>query len=362
MKGMSSKEPVNIIEPTLSTQAGHCFSFVSALIRAGAGNAPLRLWVNKHAQLELQTGNIEIRRHFRRWSRRFQAYSLFRKLLSTPGKLFVSTASYTDLRLFDWAARETVPQNKAYFYVHWFRPSEAKFRQLRRIAQRQPNLVIFGPTPTVVDVFRSAGFTAARVVPYPISARQHFAEAQPFRHLLFAGAARRDKGFSHVVDLVEWLHAHHAAIPVTVQISAEHFGKYDAETLADIKRLQNIPYPYLHLLTDTLSVEQYEALFPGAIAIQLYDVNDFTDRISGVTLDAFSGGCPVLTTGGTWIARMAQRFDAGQVVARVESPQLLEAINLIIAEYRRYAGNASRAGVILQQEHSAGALHEALTA
>lgn len=362
MKGMPSKEQVNIIEPTLSTQAGHCYSFVGALIRAGAGDAPLRLWVNKRAHLDLATGHIEIRPHFHRWARRFQAYSLFRKLLSAPGKLFVSTASYTDLRLFDWAARDTVPPNKAYFYVHWFRPSDAKARQLQRIAQRQPNLVIFGPTPTVVDVFKSAGFAASRVVPYPISARQHIAEAQPFRHLLFAGAARRDKGFGRVVDLVEWLHAQHAAIPFTIQISAEHFGKYDAETRADIERLQNIPYPHLHLLTDTLSVAQYEALFPGAIAMQLYDVNDFTDRISGVTLDAFSGGCPVVTGGGTWIARMTQRFDAGQVVAGVEPPQLLEAIHRIISDYGRYAGNASRAGLILQQEHSAGALHEALTA
>lgn len=358
----SSVGPINIIEPTLSSQAGHCFSFVSALISAGSGNTPIRLWVNKYAQLDIQPDRIEIRRYFHRWARRFQAYRLFRKLLAEPGKLFISTATYTDLRLFDWAAREAVPQNKAYFYVHWFRPNDSKFQHLRHIAQRQPNLVIFGPTPTVVDVFRSAGFAAARVIPYPISARQHSAAAQPFRHLLFAGAARRDKGFAHIVDLVELLHVQQASIPFTVQISAEHFGKYDADTLADIKRLQNIPYPHLHLLTDTLSVEQYEALFPGAIAMQLYDVNDFSDRISGVTLDAFSGGCPVLTTGGTWIARMVQRFDAGQVVDGIESSHLLETNHLIISEYGRYAENASKAGVILQQEHSAGALHEALTA
>lgn len=361
-KDESFMQPINIIEPTLSSQAGHCYSFVSALISASSGNAPIRLWVNKYAQLELQPDRIEIQRYFYRWARRFQAYRLFRKLLSEPGKLFVSTASYTDLRLFDWAARETVPQNKAYFYVHWFRPSESKLQHLRRIAQRQPNLVIFGPTPTVVDVFRSAGFAAARVVPYPISARQYSVAVQPFQHLLFAGAARRDKGFARIVDLVELLNAQQASIPFTVQISAEHFGKYDVETLADIKRLQSIPYPHLRLLTDTLSVEQYEALFPGAIAMQLYDVNDFSDRVSGVTLDAFSGGCPVLTTGGTWIARMVQRFDAGRAVEMVESPHLLETIHLIIAEYGRYAENASKAGIILQQEHSAGALHEALTA
>ncbi len=353
---------INIIEPTLSSQAGHCFSFVNSLIRASSGDVPIRLWANKNAQLELQPSHIEMRQYFHRWARRFQAYRLFRKLLTEHGKLFISTATYTDLRLFDWAAKVAVPRNKVYFYVHWFNPTASKLQQLKLIAMRQPNLNIYGPTPSVVDVFKEAGFLEAKVIPYPISTRQKKLEIAPpeFRHLLFAGAARRDKGFSQVVDLVEYLHEQQLTIPVTIQVSAQHSGKYDAETLSDIKRLQQIAYPYLHLLRDTLSVDEYEMLFPGAIALQLYDVNDFSDRISGVTLDAFSGGCPVLTTGDTWIARMVERFDAGLIINRIDPPHLLEMILLIISEYGRYTVNASQAGAVLQQEHSADSLYEAL--
>jgi hypothetical protein len=356
-------EEINVIEPTLSSEAGHCYSFVSALIKANSGSLPLRLWVNRRAEMEFDDSHVEVRKHFFRWLRRTQGYWLYRELLAAPGKLFLSTATYTDLRLFDKAARGTVPPRKAYFYVHWFNSSAAKLRQLRRIAARQPNLVIFGPTPTVVDVFREAGFAGAKVIPYPISPRQtpQAVGKQEFRHLLFAGAARRDKGFQQVVDLVEHLHLQQSSIPVTIQMSAAHFGKYDADTLADIQRLKDTPYRYLELLTQTLSVAGYEALFPGALALQLYSANDFSDRISGVTLDAFSGGCPVLTTAGTWIARMVERFDAGTVTAETSPQQILGKIVGIIAAYDRYAANAAIAGRALQQENSASMLYEALT-
>lgn len=357
-------EEINVVEPTLSSEAGHCYSFVNALIKANSGKVPLRLWVNRRAEMNFDDEHIEVRRHFHRWLRRPQGYLLYRRLLTAPGKLFLSTATYTDLRLFDMAAREVLPSRKAYFYVHWFNPDKSKLFHLRRIAQRQPNLMIFGPTPTVVDIFREAGFAGASVIPYPISSRRHLqiGGAQRFRYLLFAGAARRDKGFRQVVDLVEYLHRQHASIPIAIQMSSEHFGKYDADTLADIERLRGIPYPHVRLILQTLGAREYEELFPGAITLQLYSTHDFLDRISGVTLDAFSGGSPVLTTAGTWIARMVERFAAGQVVQDISLPQLIDRIDDLIGSYKHYAEAAVDAGNALQQENSASMLYEALTA
>lgn len=355
-------EGIDIVEPTLNSEAGHCYSFVSALIRANSQGLPLRLWIGRGAGVSFGDGYVEVRRHFHRWLRRLQGYRLYRRLLESPGKLFLSTATYTDLRLFELAARDLVPPHKAYFYVHWFNPSSAKLRHLQRIARRQPNLVILGPTASVVEVFREAGFADVRLVPYPVSRCERQAAPQPFRYLLFAGAARRDKGFRQVVELVELLHSRQSSIPVTVQVSAEHFGKYDAETLGDIERLKGVPYPHLRLLSQTLSENEYRAMFSGALVLQLYSTSDFSDRISGVTLDAFSGGCPVLTTADTWIARMVERFGAGQVVQDTSSPQLLACIEDIIARYDQYAGAAVTAGNTLQQENSASLLYQALTA
>lgn len=353
---------INIVEPTLTSDAGHCSSFINSLLRANSGHTAFRLWVNRQAEMNFNSGHVEMRRYFYRRLRRLQNYFLYRKLLKSANKLFISTAGRTDLLTLVWAARGTIPVGKVYLYFHWFNPSAKKIRSLKKLAIRQPNLVILGPTPTVVDIFKDAGFVDARVVPYPITPRKanSIVHPNPFRYLLYAGAARQDKGFKKIVDLIEYLHINNSQIPVTIQTSAEHFGKCDAETMADIERLKSIPYPYLALRTEVLNPEEYEALFAGAIVIQLYSTTDFSDRVSGVTLDAFSGGCPVISTSNTWIARMVERFDAGSVVNSMSADTVLKSVTTIISDYSRYNRNAIKAGQTLQQENSADMLYQVL--
>jgi glycosyltransferase involved in cell wall biosynthesis len=354
---------INIVEPTLMSDAGHCNSFINALFMASTGAIPFRLWVNRKAEVAFNYGYVEMRRYFYRRVRRLQSYFLYRKLLKSANKIFVSTAGRTDMLMLDWAARGAISPSKVYLYFHWFNPNARKLNSLKKMAVRQPNLVILGPTQSVVNVFKEAGFSDARIVPYPITPREISSSASrsDFRYLLFAGAARQDKGFKQVVDLVEYLHLQKSRIHVTIQTSAENFGKCDSETIANIERLNSIPYPYLMMRTEVLSTSEYEELFSGAIAIQLYSTKDFTDRVSGVTLDAFSGGCPVVTTSGTWIARMIERFDAGLVTDNLSPDSVLKSVKVIISNYSRYSENANKAGQVLQQENSANNLYTVLT-
>lgn len=353
---------INVVEPTLRTEAGHCYSFISALCRSGDPAQAIRLWASRHAELAFSGGNVSVTKYFFRRIRRWQSYFLYRSLLRTGDKIFVSTAGHTDMLLLDWAAQGVVAPNKVSLYVHWFNPSERKLASLRSIARKQPNFDIYGPTETVVNVFRQAGFSSAQVVPYPISQRAAgpAPEHQPFRHLLYAGAARRDKGFSQVVDLVEHLHRLGLAIPMVLQTSAEQFGKYDATTQADLQRLQAIGYAHLELRPSTLDAAAYADLYRGAICLQLYDAEMFADRISGVTLDAFSAGSPVVSSAGSWIARMVSRFDAGLVVDANSPGPVLDAVRKQIAEYAYYQRQARAAGDVLQQENSADSLYRLL--
>ena len=301
---------------------------------------------------------------FFRRIRRVQSYFLYKSLLKAPGKLFISTARNADLLMLDWAARGAViPPNKVYLYVHWFNASASKMARLKTIARKQPNLEIYGPTPSVIRVFQEAGFANARVVPYPISkpGAPAAAMAQPFRHVLFAGAARTDKGFSHVVDLVERLHKDGLRIPVVLQTSPEQAGKYDPAIRADLKRLGDIGYPHLRIHGETLDPSQYADLFRGAVCLQLYDAAAFADRISGVTLDAFSHGSPVISTAGSWIARMVERFGAGTIVDGTSPDEVLRAVQQQVAGYEGFAQRASAAGAILQEENSAQTLFDLLT-
>lgn len=362
MQKQHQREALNVVEPTLSTPAGHCYSFLKSLVDASGDKVPFKIWANRHASVTWQGGQIVMRRYFYRSVRRLQAYFLYRKLLRQDNKLFIATAGRADLLALHWAARGVIPPRKAYLYFHWFNPSASKMRSLKKMAVRQPDLVIMGPTPSVVNAFRESGFRDVRVVPYPITPRQieHIAESATFRHVLYAGAARADKGFSYVIDYIEYLENNKAKIPVVVQTSAEHFGKYDAGTLADIARLQASHYPYLTLKTEVLSEAEYADLYKGAIAIQLYRQADFADRISGVTLDAFSAGCPVVVTAGTWMARMVQRFDAGGVTENMSPDAVNDIVTKLIAEYPRVHANALNGGAALQQENSAGALYQTL--
>jgi glycosyltransferase involved in cell wall biosynthesis len=353
---------INVVEPTLTTEAGHCYSFITALCRSSDPSQQLRVWAARRAELTFSAPNVEIKKYFFSKIRRLQSFFLYKKLLNTAGKVFISTAGHTDLLLLDLASSGVIPPNKVFLYVHWFNPSERKLASLRQLARKQPHLEIYGPTATVTKVFQAAGFDRACMVPYPISSKDgRVARApQQFRHVLYAGAARRDKGFSQVVDLIEHLNARNLRIPVVLQTSAEKDGKYDATIQADLQRLDRIAYPFLRIRPDTLDAAGYAELFNGAICLQLYDASVFRDRISGVTLDAFSSGCPVVSTSGSWIAKMVQRFDAGTIVDDTSPDQVLGALERQIAGYRNFNERARVAGEILQEENDAGILSRLL--
>jgi glycosyltransferase involved in cell wall biosynthesis len=353
------KETIHVIEPTLSGEAGHCQSFLASLCRAGApGRSRFTVWGGKRATLPALTGaEVSLQRHFFRRIRRVQELFLLRRLLAGGERIFISTAGRVDMVLLDLATRGSVAPGRVFLFFHWVRPSAKKLAYFRKIARRHPELVILGPTASVVDVFKECGFRHCSVVPYPITPLSS-AELPPapFRHLLFAGAARADKGFPHVVELLALLARQRLELPVALQTSGDHYDKHDPATAAALERIPVIDYPHLKLTPETLSQEAYFEMYSGAICLQPYDASAFADRISGITLDGLSMGAPVITSAGTWMARVVERFDAGAVVQSPAPELLLEASLRIHSDYARYQGNARRAGVALQQEHSAGHL------
>jgi len=241
------------------------------------------------------------------------------------------------------AAGKQIARNRVFLYFHWIRETPDKLQSLRRIAARQPNLVILGTTASVVDAFRRCGFAHVLRLPYPPTQAQHIGAAMSFSRLLYAGAARQDKGFRKVVDFVEFLAHRKEKIPVTIQVSADHYGKYDAATSEDITRLRATGYAPLELAADTRSPEDYAALFPGSICLQLYDRADFRDRVSGVTLDALAHGSPIVATAGTWMAKLIEPFGAGVAIEEPTAENLYAAITKIVNGYAGFRDRAFRA-------------------
>ncbi len=357
---------ITIVEPTLSSEAGHCHSFVESVCSARReGEDGITLYAGSRARLPRIAGmGVRVVPYFHRRIRRPEAFLLYRKLLREPGRIFVPTAGRADLTMLSLAAGRSVPPGKAFLYFHWVRPDPSKREFFRKAAMKQPSLTLMGPTETVVGVFRECGFRDVRVVPYPGSpaSRETVDKGGTFRHVLYAGAARRDKGFPAVVDFVRLLADTGTGIPVTVQASSAHFGKFDDGIPAEVGRLRESSAARVTILPETLGTAEYRGMFDGAIVLQPYSRDDFADRISGVTLDAFSAGAPVVATAGTWMARAALRFGAGVALEDPSPASILSAVETVRAEYPRFRRNAIEAGSALRKEHDARQLLEILLA
>ncbi len=390
----------------------------SAAERCGLspGSCPstvFHIWLRRDAEdLFVESDRLVVHRCFTRTLRRFQAARLYRTLLKqardapagVDHRIFISTAETVDLLLLNWAARvlpggRIVKGGLLWPYVHWYYPTKRKLKFLRAMAAKHPGLEIVCSTESVRKVFTEAGFERVHFSPYPRGTRDArggagHAEAQagstvtadfaptpqgrggqevltpnpsptppgrggqePFEKILYAGAARADKGFPAVVELVALLKETGSELPVTLQCSMTHKGEHASEVATAIEKLKSLNYPHLTLLEHTLEHGEYQAMFRGAITLQPYDVAMFADRISGVTLDSLTAGSPIIAPAATWMARQAQRFDAGIVLDDARDPRkLLDAVRRILDNWDTYAANAMRAGEEIVREHDAGKL------
>ena len=354
---------LHIVEPTLRDQTGHCYALVmDMLANPSSKKASYQVWLSRRAGNLFGCQNqITEHKHFSRRFRRLESLLLYRKLIVEDKRFFISTATTTDMQLLHWAfilqrKFTSLNTNNIKLYIHWLYRSNSKLKRLSYIAMKYPNISLACPTKSVQDILKEAGFRKVELIPYPsaISQRKNaHLTTTAFNKLLFAGAARVDKGFPLVVKLIERLKEAKSQIPVTLQCSTTHKGLHDDVILSAIKRLQNIRYPFVNCLNETLERKDYQAMIQNSILIQPYNVEQFADRVSGVTLDAMKAGSPVIVPANTWMARLVDRFKAGVIVEEYDSvDQWLQAIDLVISDWQYYANNALEAGKVILTEHS----------
>jgi hypothetical protein len=339
---------LEIVEPTLVSEAGHCAALFASL-RAAAPTLPYRLWIDRHAQLPgIERQGVPLQRFFHRRWRKLQAFWLYRRLLRSGSPILVPTATWFDLRALDLAAAGRIAPQRALLYFHKWRVSDRRAQALARLAQHQPDLLLFGTSEAIVQALRAAGFARVEQVVPVLGADLAPAPPASFRTLLSAGAARADKGFAHVVDLIEHLAGIGSDLPIAVQTSGDHYGRYDERTRADLQRLTSIRYAHLTVLNDTLDPTQYQGLFAGSICLQPYGRADYADKMSAVTFDALRNGAPIVTVSGTTMAAIAEQSGAGLVVEEPTPQALLQACQAMLQQYPQFSERARHAG----EQHS----------
>ena len=329
---------------------------------AALGGTRVDVWTSQKAPPALLEGEgVRLRRWFRRRVRTVQLFFLVRKLLRRGCTVFLPTAGRTAIVLADRAHGWGRPAGEAVLYVHWLRPTARRLEGLAAVARRRPELRLLTTTATVRDMLSSCGFRNVRHVPYPAElAVGKEAGSSDFRYLLFAGAARRDKGFHLVADLVEHLTDSAADVPVRVHTVGDYFDRRDEQVREDIARLRAAGYPRLEIEEESLEARAFRAMFAGAICLQLYDPDEFADRVSGITLDALAAGAPIVVHAGTWMARQVARFDAGRVVPPGDMAALVQAIHEVAGDYRRFSAAARRGAEMLADMHHPRHLVEAV--
>lgn len=357
-----SRPYIEVVEPTLVTEAGHCAALFAGL-QAAAPDLTFRLWVDRSAQLPgWETRRVWLRPVFHRRLRKIEAWLLYRRLLQAGALILVPTAGYFDLRALDFAARARIPERRVFLYFHKLRASARRTRALQELARRQPDIELFGTSEEIVDRLRAVGFVHVRRVLPVLAAAAPATTCVEFRHLLSAGAARADKGFTRIVDLVELLTSSGSKLPITVQTSGDHYGRYDEQTLRDLARLRKVNYPALCMLQETLTATQYAALFAGAVCLQPYEPAEYADKMSSVTFDALRAGAPIVTLAGTTMAHIVEQSGAGIVLSDASAPALLQAVNTAVAQYAQLHAKALAAGAQFRPQASWAPLLERLRA
>ena len=362
---MSAKR-VDIVDPTLRDKAGHCYSFIRSFIEGRDAVAPatqIVVYADRRAHgLFDNSGNVTLHRHFSRRLRKLQTPLLYRRLLRAGGNVFIPTATRVDLTSLAAMAYKHIADGNVTAYVHWFRDTEARRKQLRWIARKAPGIKILTPCSSVLDLFGECGFASCELVPYPVSMAEPLQPQKnaEFEKVIYAGAARRDKGFHSIVS---WITSHRDELvdtPVTIQASPPHSGKRSREIEADLQKLRQARCANLTILDETLSEDEYARLFQGAICLQLYAPDKFSDRVSGVTLDALTRGAPVIAIEGTWTARIIADRGAGIVIDSPVSEAITEAVKNIQSDYRAFAARAVATGSEIRRTHDPRKLFEAV--
>ncbi|MFZ4721962.1 MAG: hypothetical protein ACOYMI_02290 [Phycisphaerales bacterium] len=344
------RQPLHIIEPTLRSHDGHLSSLVSEFAALFGG--PVIVHADRRSQ-ELSIPGVEIVRRFPRRFRKLLLPWVYFRLLRARERILVSTATTADFWSLRLAARlANQATHRVTLFVHWYRHKPRKDRVMAAFARAHPDIALLAPTSGCAEMLRSCGFRNVTEVPYPFRFRssqgETVSESDP--RVLVAGGARRDKGFPHVVALIEHLASRGLDLPFTVQVSGDHWGEYKDDISALVERLRTARLPRLCTVPDALGPREYEALFRGAIVLQPYESATFRDRVSGVTLDALNAGSPIVASAGTWTASIVARFGCGVVCESVGPTSLHAAIDAIRSRHPEFHRRACEARRILGQE------------
>ncbi len=364
---------LHIVEPGLVSTAGHSYELSRSLVLAWLGRSEVArayVWVGDAFSSNLQQSvwlnqRVELHRHFHRRSRKLQALLLYRRQWVDDAVIVLPTARLFDLVLL-WLARPAYPLAQAVAYLHWIKERPWRLRLIRWLLVRMPELRLLTTTEHLCTLLQAWGIDRVAHQPYPLTAsvdELNKKNVPEFRHLLYAGAAREDKGFPFVVALLEALAKRRALPPAVIQVNGEKSVDPGPDMSEPIARLRALAKhnPQIRIVEEPLGSADYQSLFNGAIVLQLYDPVEFRNRVSGVTLDALAAGAVPVACRGTWSAGLLEKQGAGAVLEdRQPTESALALIEQLQHQFAAQSARSRSVHVSLAQQKNWSVLFEGL--
>lgn len=346
---------LHIIEPTLNNTAGHCFTVVHSLAMAAREALPdhqVHTWVGHRFECaRMADSGAEAHPYFHRRIRRPQLWWLLLRLCKRGDTVLLPTAGRSELALYAMIPEGLRQRGTVWFYLHQLRMDGARATRLTMLAERIPDARILCTHPALKKVVSEAGFRSVEVQPCPFEPPQHIFSQQPFKRIIFPGEARLDKNLPFIVALVRHLHLEKMDIPVMVQAGPNHHGLFPRPIAQLLQELAQIGYAHLEMPRKALAGDAYLNQFSGGICLQPYRVEDYASKISGITLDALTRGCPCIAQQGIWPAEVLSEFSAGLVCAQLNITSWIDSIQAIITDYATYQQRCQLAMSTLSERH-----------
>jgi len=371
----NAKRRFFLIDPSLTTFSGHCFSYLSSLasvlhaqkretiilgnrdvvpsMREEHGVIPVfSLWCDQRAPTWLKTRKMHERDMIdglRRVERthRFDAGDV----------LFINTLRHWAIRgVVDWLEELPAQRRPAVVLVLHFTStpdhnawSQATdyYRDAFARIEKSPagkRIILFADSEELVAEYRDINPNlTVHLAPIPhIRELSRPRDTDPRRRwrIGYAGEARFNKGFDLIPYLAERIEADGFGNDVELHLHTfcgDPAQKFYAPSMCRLKQRFVISYP------DVMDEEQYYR-FVESIDLMLipYTREHYHSQTSGIFAEAMGYGQVVVASRGTWMSRQLKKYGGGRTFIPQDAIDFAEQVLSILRDRETYRADASR--------------------
>jgi len=286
-------------------------------------------------------------------------YKILRKIEKNYDLLVFTSAD-------DWrvllSAYNLNTKKPTFMYIHNISFDAKQKLILKYLGWRKKNyLYLLSPVeienvqPDLTDILWNKHCKLLLGAPYPLCLLQHSSFSQRSRNIFYIsylGGARKEKGFIEYANFVFYSKQNKLDYSFIMQCNAP-FGGYKTEVENVVKKIKKENLEDVIFIDHNLTSKEYhEAIINSHILFLLYSPTLYRSSISGILLEAFSFGKPVVVREGSWLADQIKKFGGGIIVKDTSPESLKTAVDEIRFNYGKYSLEAFKAGEVLYKKHN----------